>query len=155
MLLSEHTRLYKALNDHGVEYLVIGGVASIVYGVPRATLDVDIFIGESASNAEKFLKAIQSIKFGTAFLVTPNKIVKNNITIFKDYFRVDVFSKVKGIDFSSAWKNRSIKDVEGIKINFISIEDLISSKKATGRKKDKEDVRILKEIYEEPKKKGE
>ena len=147
MLLNEHTRLYRALNEHRVKYLVIGGVASIIYGVPRATLDIDILIGDSVLNAQRFLDAIKSIKFGAAFLVTPEKMVKNNVTIFEDYFRVDVFSILKGIDFSLAWENRIAKDIEGTKVNFVSVKDLISSKRATGRKKDKEDVKILKGIY--------
>ena len=147
MLLDEHIKLYRALNEHGVKYLVIGGVASIVYGVPRATLDIDILIENSISSARKFLNAMKSIKCGTAFLITPKKILENEVTIFKDYFRVDIFSKVKGINFSSAWENRSVKDVEETKVNFVSVENLISSKRATGRKKDKEDVKILKGIY--------
>ena len=42
----------KCLNDAGVEYLVVGGHAVAFHGYPRATSDIDIWIGRSPNNAE-------------------------------------------------------------------------------------------------------
>jgi len=43
----------KLLNDHGVEYMVVGGYAVAFHGYPRFTKDIDIFYRSSAENAER------------------------------------------------------------------------------------------------------
>ena len=76
-MIKDYLRLYKSLNKNRVKYLIIGGIACIIYGVPRTTLDIDIFIEPSLKNAEKLLKALRNAGFGTARLTTPQKIIKN------------------------------------------------------------------------------
>lgn len=55
-MLESHLRLYKSLNFLKVKYLVIGGVAVISYGIPRATLGLDLFIEATIPNVERSLK---------------------------------------------------------------------------------------------------
>lgn len=145
-MIEDHLKLYKSLNKHRVRYLIIGGVATIVYGVPRTTLDIDIFIEPSLQNAEKLLKAFKDADLGTASLTTSQKLINNELTVFEDYIRLDVFTKVKGIQFKRAWNRRVIKKIESIPIKFASLKDIISSKKASKRHLDKEDLRILKQL---------
>ncbi|MBI4238938.1 MAG: hypothetical protein HY696_11080 [Deltaproteobacteria bacterium] len=38
-MIVQHIQLFKSLNSHGVEYLLIGGTLAIAYGVPRVTKD--------------------------------------------------------------------------------------------------------------------
>lgn len=52
----------KLLNDHQVEYLLVGGYAVGYYGYPRATADMDIWIALHPKNAEKIVSAL--IEFG-------------------------------------------------------------------------------------------
>ena len=112
-MLKDYLKLYKSLNRNKVKYLIIGGIACIIYGVPRTTLDIDIFIEPSLENAKRLLKALKEIGFGTAHVTTPRKIIKNEINVFEDYLRIDIITKPKGLAFDKAWKNRNIK-----KINF-------------------------------------
>lgn len=139
----EHLRLYKSLNKNKVKYVIIGGVAGIIYGLPRTTIDIDIFIEPTLENSQRLLKALRQARFGTVELTTPQKILDNEINIFNDYFRVDVITRPKGIKFNEIWKRRSLKKFDGVKVCLISLKDLIKSKKASARTIDKEDIKIL------------
>lgn len=145
-MIENHLRLYKSLNKRKVKYLIIGGVAAIIYGVPRSTLDIDIFIEPVIKNAGQLLKALKDARFGTVSLTSAQKIVNNELTVFEDYIRLDVFTKVKGIQFEKAWRNRATKKIEGVSVKFASLKDIISSKKASKRQIDKEDLKILKQL---------
>lgn len=145
-MIKEHLKLYKCLNANKVRYLVIGGIASIIYGIPRITLDVDIFVEPTLSNAIRLLAALKEAGFGTASLTTPKKILNNEINIFDDYIRLDVITRPKGLEFKKTWKRRVVKRVNSININFASLADIIKSKVKSARSIDKEDVKILKKI---------
>ena len=145
-MIENHLKLYKSLNKYRARYLIIGGVAAIVYGVPRTTLDIDILIEPTLENAEKLLKALKKAGFGTASLTSPKKIIDNELTVFEDYIRLDVFTKVKGMKFEKAWKDRTIKKIANVAVKFASLKDIISSKKASKRQIDKEDLKLLKQI---------
>ena len=145
-MIEGHLKLYRSLNKHKVKYLIIGGVAAIIYGVPRTTLDIDIIIEPTLRNAGKLLGALKDAGFGTASLTAPRKIVNNELTVFEDYIRLDVFTKVKGMDFTKAWGRRKVKKMKSVPIKFASLADIISSKKASKRKIDKEDLLILMQL---------
>lgn len=138
--------VYRSLNRNRVRYIVIGGIACILYGNPRVTKDIDILIEATFENSTKLLKALKAVNFGTADLTTAKKIIENEVTMFKDYIYLDVLTKIKGITFERAWARRVIKKIQGVRIPLLHIDDLILSKKAVGRDIDLIDVRILKKI---------
>lgn len=145
-MLNEHLSLYRSLNRNKVKYLVIGGIAAVIYGVPRTTIDIDIFIEKTLHNIKRLLKALKEIDFGTASLTTAQKVFDNEITVFEDYIRLDVLTKAKGLEFNAAWGKRNVKRINGVGVKFACIQDIIKSKKASNRKIDREDIRILKKI---------
>jgi predicted nucleotidyltransferase len=51
-------RFLKSLNKNGVKYLLLGGWAVGIYGAPRATADMDIFIATDDENIEKLQNAL-------------------------------------------------------------------------------------------------
>lgn len=97
-------------------------------------------------NVEKLYKALVSAGFGTIYLTTPEKIAKNELSVFNDFIRLDVLTRPKAIDFENAWERRVIKKIKGVPIILASISDIIKCKKAVGRTIDKEDIKILKRI---------
>lgn len=125
------------------KYLVIGGIAAMLYGVPRATFDLDILIEPSEANAQRLLDSLVEIGFGTAQMTTAQEIVATEITIFTDRVRLDVQTSTPGIRFEDAWRQRVTMTYEGQNFEVISFSDLIQSKTAAGRDVDLEDVRIL------------
>lgn len=135
--------VFASLNSHEVRYLVIGGIAAVLHGVPRATFDLDILIEATPENAGKLLKALQKAGLGTAFLTDAEKLAHTEITIFKDRVRLDVQTRTPGIDFLIAWERCTHLTYQGIDLPVLNREDLIASKRASGRPVDLEDVRML------------
>jgi hypothetical protein len=82
--------VFSSLQRHKVRYLVIGGIAAVLHGVPRATFDLDILIDANPDNAKELLDAFLEANLGTAALTTPCELLSREITIFKDRVRIDV-----------------------------------------------------------------
>jgi predicted nucleotidyltransferase len=141
--------VFKSFQNNGVKYVVIGGIAAVIYGVPRATFDLDILIEATPENARNLLLALHSAGFGTADLTTPAELLSNEITVFNDKLRIDVQTATPGISFSEAWKNKSPVVYLGQEIIVVSKDDLILSKKASNREIDIEDIRVLRISEEE------
>ncbi len=135
--------VFESFQKYNVKYLVIGGIAAVLYGVPRATFDLDILIEASEENALHLLDALLDAGLGTASLTNKDEILSNEITIFKDRVRIDVQTKTPGLIFEDAWKRKQIMNYKGQEFYVASLEDLVASKKATGRTTDLEDVRLL------------
>lgn len=135
--------VFKSFQDHDVRYVVIGGIAAVLHGVPRATFDLDILIEPSEENAARLLEALLNAGLGTAASITSQSLAANEITIFDDSIRIDVLTSAPGITFADAWSRRLSKLYEGQEFFIASREDLIASKRASARPVDLEDVRIL------------
>jgi hypothetical protein len=135
--------VFASFQQHNVRYIVIGGIAAVLHGVPRATFDLDILIDPSPDNAKRLLDALADAKFGTAALITPEELLSREITIFKDRVRIDVQTFTPGLKFEQAWERRETMEYQKQKFFVASREDLISSKRAAGRPVDLEDVRLL------------
>jgi hypothetical protein len=126
-----------------VKYVIIGGIASTLYGVPRATFDLDILIEATPDNVERLLDALLDSGLATASLTSVEDLLAHEITIFKDKVRIDVQTSTPGVSFQDAWQRRQIMNYHGQEFCVLSKDDLISSKRAAGREVDLEDVRLL------------
>ncbi len=142
-MLNRLKTVFESFQKHEVKYLVIGGIASILYGVPRATFDPDILIESTPDNAQRLLDSLLGAGLGTAALTDVKELLSNEITVFKDWVRVDVQTVSPGISFQEAWKRKETMIFEGQAFYVASKKDLISSKRASGRDIDLEDVRLL------------
>ena len=123
--------------------MVIGGVASALYGVPRVTFDLDILIEATPENAQRLLAALVEAGFGTATMTNARDIVAHEITVFNDRVRIDVQTRTPGVSFQDAWRRRKTLTYQGQDFFILSREDLIAAKRACGRQVDLEDVRLL------------
>lgn len=142
-MLNRYRAVFRCFASHDVKYVVIGGIAAILHGVPRTTFDVDVLIEPSRHNAESLLRALEEAGMGTALLTTPDEVLANEITVFQDVLRIDVQTRTPGLDFATAWAGRQTKTVEGEPFFVVSLPDLLASKRAAGRPVDLEDVRLL------------
>jgi hypothetical protein len=122
---------------------VIGGIAAVIYGVPRATFDLDILIDATPENARRLLDALLDAGLGTASLTDVDEILSNEITIFKDRVRIDVQTSTPGLPFQVAWSRRRTLEYQRQLFYVAAREDLIASKRAAGRDVDLDDVRLL------------
>ena len=143
---SDFNDLLRIFNANGVKYLVIGGYALIQYTEPRFTKDLDLLIGTDSRNASAVFKALR--EFGA-----PLSGLTEEDFAEEGYFyqmgvppvRVDVFMGVPGLEFQAAWERRMENDIDGLLVPYISREDLITAKLASGRPQDLIDVQNLSE----------
>lgn len=132
------------LNRHSVKYLIIGGFAYSYYAEPRYTKDIDIFIKASEDNAEAIIRVLADFGFENMGLTKEDFLVNGQIIqLGIEPVRIDILNCIAGVDFDSAWVNRTNGRYGDISANFISREDLIKTKKATGRKQDLADLENL------------
>lgn len=142
-MLNRLKDVFASLQNHEVRYLVIGGIAAVLYGVPRATFDLDILIEATPENARNLLFALREAGLATAEMISEAELLRHEITVFKDKVRIDVQTRTPGIDFSEAWQARAEMHYHGQVFFVVSMQDLIASKAAAGREIDKDDIRVL------------
>ena len=142
-MLNQLKDVFTSFQKHKVKYVVIGGIAAVLHGVPRATFDLDILIEATPENAQRLLDALLDAKLGTASMTSTKELLAHEITIFNDRVRIDVQTITPGLNFENAWQNRETMEYQGQSLYVVSKEDLIASKRAAGRDVDLEDVRLL------------
>src|ERR1019366_5970705 len=119
-MLDRLQTVFASLQSHEVRYLVIGGIAAVLHGVPRATFDLDILIEATPDNAQRLLNALLEAGLGTASLTTPERLLANEITIFNDWVRIDVQILTPGLTFPEAWDRRETMNFRGQSFHVVS-----------------------------------
>jgi len=136
------------LLDAEAKFLVVGAYAVGVHGRPRATKDLDVWIEASEENAARVVRALRH--FGAPLGDLTEADLAHVGTGFKmgsPPRRIDILTQVEGITFSEAWPNRiDAAFGEGIRCPVISLDDIITNKRAAGRPQDLADVAVLERI---------
>jgi len=60
--MSRFTEILESLERHGVEYVVVGGLAAVIHGAPVLTMDIDTLVEVSEANAARLLKSSPNSK---------------------------------------------------------------------------------------------
>ncbi|MDO9289021.1 MAG: nucleotidyltransferase [Thermodesulfovibrionales bacterium] len=135
----------KLLKENKVDFVVIGATAFPVHGYARTTLDIDIFVKPTRENAERVWKALK--KFGYDMTdITIEDLLTKKLLIRQYAVETDIHPHVKGISFDEVWKNKIREKFGKTFVYFAGLDDLIKMKKAAGRTKDLEDLKMLQEI---------
>lgn len=143
--------LIRAFNRHQVRFLVIGGEAVIFHGYPRYTGDVDFQYDASPSNSFRLYQALSDFwggsvpGIGSAEQLTEPGLV---LQFGRPPNRVDLLSKVSGVDFEEAWGRRFVAEFGTEQLSYLSVEDLVSAKEAAGRPKDLQDLIYLRRLLD-------
>ena len=129
-----------------VKYLVVGGHAVIANGYSRLTSDLDLFYKLDINNVNAILLSIREFGLGSLGikpddLMEPGAINQLGVTPV----RIDLVNDIDGVDFDACYENKLVKEVYGMQVNFLSYDDLIKNKKASGRNKDLNDIENLPE----------
>jgi len=141
---SDYKDLLRNLNAAGVRYLIVGGYAVMIYTEPSFTKDLDLWVDPSERNAQALFRALA--QFGAPLQgIRPADFTESEVfyQMGVDPVRIDVLTSLPGLDFASAWKRRLVVDFDGEPAAVISREDLIDSKKVTGRARDRKHTRSL------------
>ena len=137
--------LLRSLNEHKVEFLIIGATAFPVHGYARATLDIDIFIRPTGINAERTWAALKAFGYDVADIGIKD-LLKKKLLIRQYIVEADIHPFVKGITFDEVWKNKVKAKFQNTSVYFASLKDLIKMKRAAGRAKDLEDLKYLRKL---------
>ena len=144
MLSKDFKEFIELLNAHSVRYLVVGGYAVAFHGYPRYTKDLDVWIELSPENADNVIKALEEFGFGSLGIKTDDFLEDDQI-IQLGYppNRIDILTTLKKIKFEDCYNERIEIEIQGVKINFIDLENLKRNKRATGRPQDLADAENL------------
>ena len=131
---------------HGVRYLFIGKSGAILLGFPDTTQDADLFVERSAENGRAIVAGLREL----GFLLTETQ--ETDIEVGKDFvqlkngpFDLDLVYAPDGIErFDDAWRRHL--EVEGFPV--CHIDDIIASKAAANRRKDRESLARLQSFRE-------
>lgn len=138
----------RLLEEHRVEYLIVGGYAVAFHATPRFTKDLDVLVRPEVANARRLIAAL------TAFIgdpgISPERFERHETILFIGIppTRIDVLGSIPGCDFEQAWTRRVEGTYGGQKAWFMGLEDLIAAKRASGREQDLRDVERLQRVLD-------
>jgi hypothetical protein len=130
---------FQSLNTGGVEYLLISGQATVLYGAATFSEDIDIWIDPTPGNCEKFLSVLRSVK-ARYYKLTPLLTVANLNRghgfhfLFSDDDRAEVFLDVMGVPprvppFENAVSSAHWMETQWGKVHTIGLKHLVEIKK--------------------------
>jgi hypothetical protein len=127
-----------AFRRHGVRYLFLGKSGAILLGFPDTTQDADVFVEKSEGNGKALVPALRELGFAlTDDQAAELRRGKDFIQLKNGPFDLDLIFAPDGIEsFAEAWERRV--EVEGFSV--CHLDDIIRSKAATNRVKDRESL---------------
>jgi hypothetical protein len=151
------------LRDAQVECVVVGGLAANVHGSPRITADVDVCYDPSPENRERLARLLcewhaylRGVEPGLPFTMDARTLRDCPVmTLVTDLGDFDVMDRVAGVGEFPAVRAASVEaDLAGVRANVLTLDALISAKRATGRRKDREALLELEALREERRRRG-
>ncbi len=140
-LPADFSEFLRSLDANGVEYLLVGGFAVALYGYPRATADLDVWVSRRRANAERIVACLRDFGFDSPELTPelfeqPEAIVRmGNAPI-----RIEILNDIDGVEFDDCMTRAEHRELAGVEVVVISLEDLKVNKRASGRPKDLDDL---------------
>lgn len=134
----------RLLETHEVEYLLIGGYAVGYHGYPRATVDLDIWAATTPANALKIVNALKEFGFdvpelSSELFLTEGQVIRMGVPPV----RLEIITSISGVDFAECYAERVIDELDGVRVNLISLKHLRLNKRASARYKDLNDLENL------------
>ena len=150
-------RIIKTLDRNDVKFVLIGALAARLYGFPRLTADAAITPAADSQNLDNLVAALreldariytENIPEGLAFDCSPATLKRAEMwNLVTDAGRLDVAFKPSGTDgFNDLAENAETFHAYGVQFLVTSLADIIRSKEAAGRPRDREDVVMLRAI---------
>ena len=143
--------LLRAMNEHGVDYLLIGGYALYALGYQRGTVDIDIVLRPTREQGERTRAALLMLPDGVAKDLDPEWFIEAETIRVADEFVVDLMFSACGETYESLLPFATTIDFDGVPIRTLNIEGLLKTKQ-TVREKDRLDREILERAMEESRK---
>ena len=124
-----------------MQYLIVGGHAVGFHARPRATKDLDLWIGEHPENRLRVVDALRAFRAPEAICHHLERAGPDDIVWFgRAPNRVDILQRLPGVEFDEALSRAVPARADELAVLVISMEDLIANKRAVGRDQDLRDV---------------
>lgn len=143
--------MMRALERHGVDYVVVGGVALNLHGIIRATEDLDFFVRPAAENVERLKRALRSVwddpcidEINAQDLCGDYPSVRYGPP--DENFFLDILTRL-GDAFRFEDLDVQVKDVEGVSVRLATPATLFRMKRDTVRPKDRLDAEVLRSMF--------
>lgn len=155
MATQSFQRILELLDQHGVEYIVVGGVAAVLQGAPITTFDIDTLVKVDASNSERLLKALQALdaryrEQEQALQPTLEDLARGgHLLLMTNCGPLDVLGFIgQGKRYEDVAGSTATLQVGNLPVRVLRLEALIEDKKALGRAKDQAVVALLISVLE-------
>lgn len=151
IFLDPHKHMLKQLIEFNVDFILVGGYAVNFHGYNRATGDMDIWLRPDNSNRQAFLELLKADGFDENSLNHVSQIDFTQAAAFhvgEKPLQIDFLTRLSGVIYDDAFQKKETLNLDDMKIPVIHIEDLIISKIATGRLRDKNDIEELQKIMQ-------
>jgi hypothetical protein len=137
----------RCFNEYEVDYVLPDGYAVILYGYPRTTGDLDIWVRKTSENYHKICKAFAAFGMPVFDMTESNFLSNPAMNVFT--FGVspvsnDLKAEAKGLDFETALQHAEMHELDELTVRVIHLNDLLKAQKAAGRAKDLNDIEHLK-----------
>jgi hypothetical protein len=142
-------RFWACLSKHNVSYIMVGGFATYFNGFERTTNDLDIWLEDTVINRKKLRAVFNDFDHRDMPMIETMQFIPGWSSLNAGEIELDVMTEMKGLEglsFQDCLNQASIADLNGIKIPFLHINQLILNKKAVNRPKDQIDVIELERI---------
>ena len=156
--------LFSSLNEESVKYMVAGGIAVNLYGIERATADIDIVLKVDEKNLSKFVRVAKKLGLQPrlplalddlidgekrkSWIVDKDMVVYSLYDAKNPFFLLDIFVQ-EPFHFEEVYEKRKKIEFENTVIPLVPIKALIAMKENSDRPQDKADVFYLKKIAED------
>lgn len=140
--------ILRALADHGVEYVVIGGLAVQAHGNPRTTQDLDLIPAPSRANLRRLVAALAGLGARPVGERDPAPVAiprEGVLELDTDAGGVDVHIGPPGAAPYSELRQRALELELDVTVPVVGLDDLIAMKRASGRPIDRSDILALTE----------
>jgi len=151
--------IIETLDRHGVRYVLVGGVAARLHGSPTLTEDIDITPEQTAENLTCLAEALADLD---ARLAVPDKPEGLEVALDAEAFSspvmsfttragiVDVVLEVLGVGGHARLHRDAVPfEIHGLRIHVAALDDIIRSKEAASRPKDRAHLETLEALREE------
>lgn len=136
----------RALWQHEVRYVLVGGYSVILHGYSRTTGDLDVWVEKSAVNYQRLVNAFSAFGMPLFDMSAHNFLSNPAMDVFtfgRQPVAIDVITQLKGLDFIEAFEAATAVEVDGLPVRLIQYHHLIEAKKAAGRPRDQNDIENL------------
>ncbi len=144
-------KIINKLNEAKLNYVLVGGAALVIYGLPRSTLDIDIYVPAKEEALKKLFKITDSLglqseqKAILAISHSPGLFVGQWICFsYEGQDILDVFLAGER-EFNKLYGNSEQKEDRAITIRVASLKDIKLMKKKSGRPIDLADLKFIEE----------